>query len=36
LSSSSRPFPILEHRAEVVAAFEEAIAWVHGEPGVEL
>jgi quinol monooxygenase YgiN len=29
-------FPIPEHRAEVVAAFEEAIARVHGEPGVEL
>ena len=28
--------PIPEHRAEVVAAFEEAIARVHGEPGVEL
>ena len=29
-------FPVPEHRAEVVAAFEEAIARVHGEPGVEL
>jgi quinol monooxygenase YgiN len=29
-------FPIPEHRAEVVAAFEGAIARVHGEPGVEL
>jgi|GraSoiStandDraft_54_1057290.scaffolds.fasta_scaffold203499_2 quinol monooxygenase YgiN len=29
-------FPIPEHRAEVVAAFEEAIARVHDEPGVEL
>jgi quinol monooxygenase YgiN len=29
-------FPIAEHRAEVVAAFEEAIARVHEEPGVEL
>jgi quinol monooxygenase YgiN len=29
-------FPIAEHRAEVVAAFEEAIARVHDEPGVEL
>jgi quinol monooxygenase YgiN len=28
--------PIPEHRAEVVAAFEEASARVHGEPGVEL
>jgi quinol monooxygenase YgiN len=29
-------FPIPEHRAEVIAAFEEAIARVHDEPGVEL
>jgi quinol monooxygenase YgiN len=29
-------FPIPEHRAEVVAAFEEAITRVHDEPGVEL
>jgi len=29
-------YPITEHRAEVVAAFEEAIARVHDEPGVEL
>jgi quinol monooxygenase YgiN len=29
-------FPIPGHRAEVVAAFEEAITRVHGEPGVEL
>src|SRR5262245_46179791 len=29
-------FPIPEYRAEVVAAFEEAIARVHHEPGVEL
>jgi quinol monooxygenase YgiN len=29
-------FPVPEHRAEVVAAFEEAIARVHAEPGVEL
>jgi len=29
-------FPIAEHRAEVVAAFEEAITRVHDEPGVEL
>ena len=29
-------FPLPEHRAEVVAAFEEAIARVHDEPGVEL
>jgi quinol monooxygenase YgiN len=28
--------PIPEHRGEVVAAFEEAIARIHGEPGVEL
>ena len=28
-------FPVPEHRAEVVAAFEEAIARVHGEPGVD-
>ena len=28
--------PVPEHRAEVVAAFEEAIARVHDEPGVEL
>jgi len=29
-------FPVPEHRAEVVAAFEAAIAQVHDEPGVEL
>ena len=29
-------FPIPVHRAEVVAAFEAAIAQVHNEPGVEL
>jgi len=29
-------FPIPEHRAEVIAAFEAAIARVHAEPGVEL
>jgi quinol monooxygenase YgiN len=29
-------FPVPEHRAEVVAAFEEAIARVHDEPGAEL
>ena len=29
-------FPIPKHRAEVVAAFEEAIAQVHDEPGVDL
>jgi len=29
-------FPLPEHRAEVVAAFEEAIARVHDEPGVDL
>jgi quinol monooxygenase YgiN len=29
-------FPVPEHRAEVVAAFEQAIARVHDEPGVEL
>jgi len=29
-------YPVPKHRAEVVAAFEEAIAQVHGEPGVEL
>jgi quinol monooxygenase YgiN len=29
-------FPVPEHRAEVVTAFEEAIVRVHGEPGVEL
>ena len=29
-------FPIPEYRAEVIAAFEEAIARVHHEPGVEL
>jgi hypothetical protein len=29
-------FPIPAYRAEVVAAFEEAAARVHGEPGVEL
>jgi quinol monooxygenase YgiN len=29
-------FPSPEHRAEVIAAFEEAIARVHDEPGVAL
>ena len=29
-------FPLPEHRAEVIAAFEEAITRVHDEPGVEL
>jgi quinol monooxygenase YgiN len=29
-------FPIPEHRAEVIAACEAAIARVHDEPGVEL
>ena len=29
-------FPLPEHRAEIVAAFEEAIIRVHREPGVEL
>ena len=29
-------FPVPEHRAEVIAAVEAAIARVHGEPGVEL
>ena len=29
-------FPIPEHRADVIAAFEAAIARVHDEPGVEL
>ena len=29
-------FPIPEHRAEVVAAFEEAVTRVHDEPGVGL
>ena len=29
-------FPIPVHRAEVVAAFEAAIARVHNEPGVDL
>ena len=29
-------FPIPQHRAEVVAAFEAAITRVHGETGVEL
>ena len=29
-------FPVPERRAEVIAAFEAAIAQVHGEPGVEL
>jgi quinol monooxygenase YgiN len=28
-------FPDPEHRAEVVAACEAAIAWVHDEPGVD-
>jgi len=29
-------FPLPEHRAEVIAAFEAAITQVHHEPGVEL
>jgi len=29
-------FPVPEHRSEVIAAFETAIARVHDEPGVEL
>src|SRR5215469_3624532 len=29
-------FPIAEHRADVIAAFEAASARVHNEPGVEL
>ena len=29
-------FPLPGHRAEVIAAFEAAIARVHDEPGVEL
>ena len=29
-------FPLPEHRAEAIAAFEEAIARVHYEPGVDL
>jgi quinol monooxygenase YgiN len=29
-------FPVPEHRAGVIAAFEAAIALVHDEPGVEL
>ena len=29
-------FPLPEHRAEVIAAFEAAIARVHYEPGVAL
>jgi quinol monooxygenase YgiN len=29
-------FPVPDHRAEVVAAFEAAIARVHDEPGVQL
>ena len=29
-------FPVPEHRAEVIAAFEAAITQVHDEPGVEL
>jgi quinol monooxygenase YgiN len=29
-------FPVPEHRAEVIAAFEEAITRIHDEPGVEL
>ena len=29
-------FPVPERRAEVIAAFEAAIARVHDEPGVEL
>jgi quinol monooxygenase YgiN len=29
-------FPVPEHRAEVIAACEAAIARVHDEPGIEL
>jgi quinol monooxygenase YgiN len=29
-------FPVPQHRAEVIAAFETAITQVHHEPGVEL
>ncbi len=29
-------FPIPEHRAEVIAAFEATIAGVHDDPGCEL
>ena len=29
-------FPVPEHRADAITAFETAIARVHGEPGVEL
>jgi quinol monooxygenase YgiN len=29
-------FPVPDHRAEVIAAFEAAIKRVHDEPGVEL
>ena len=29
-------FPVPDHHAEVIAAFETAIARVHDEPGVEL
>jgi quinol monooxygenase YgiN len=29
-------FPVPGHRAEVIAAFEAAIARVHDEPGVEI
>jgi len=29
-------FPVPQHRAEVIAAFEAAITQVHHEPGVEL
>ena len=29
-------FPVSEHRAEVIAAFEDAITLAHDEPGVEL
>jgi quinol monooxygenase YgiN len=29
-------YPTLEHRAEVIEAFEKAIVRVHDEPGVEL
>jgi len=36
LSSSSRPFPVPERRAEVIAAFEAVIARVHDAPVVEL
>lgn len=36
MSFVATAFPVPEHRAAVIAAFEAAIKQVHDEPGVEL